>query len=88
MRSPHQERGRFSAETLHRRLKESLPANITLGEPVPAPLEKSHGNFRFHIAIRTHAILKVSRMLREVLDRLPLPEDVFAVVDVDAQQLL
>ncbi len=88
VRSPHQERGRFSAETLHRRLKESLPANITLGEPVPAPLEKSHGNFRFHIAIRTHAILKVSRMLREVLDRLPLPEDVFAVVDVDAQQLL
>ncbi len=88
VRSPHQERGRFSAETLHRRLKESLPANITLGQPVPAPLEKSHGNFRFHIAIRTHAILKVSRMLREVLDRLPLPEDVFAVVDVDAQQLL
>ena len=88
VRSPHQERGRFSAETLHRRLKEALPAGVTLGGFAPAPLEKSHGNFRFHIAIRTQAILKTSRLLRDVLDRLTLPEDVFAVVDVDAQQLL
>src|SRR6266446_3751114 len=79
VRSPHQERGRFSTETLHRRLKEALPANATLGGFAPAPLEKSHGNFRFHIAIRTQAIVKVSRLLRDVLDRLTLPEDVFAV---------
>jgi primosomal protein N' (replication factor Y) len=88
VRSPHQERGRFSTETLHRRLKEALPASVTLGEFAPAPLEKSHGNFRFHIAIRAQAILKVSRLIRDVLDKLTMPEDVFAVVDVDALQLL
>ena len=88
VRSPHQERGRFSTETLHRRLKETLPANVTLGEFAPAPLEKSHGNFRFHIAIRAQGIVKVSRMIRDVLDRLTMPEDVFAVVDVDAIQLM
>ena len=88
VRSPHQERGRFSTETLHRRLKEALPKNVTLGEFAPAPLEKSHGNFRFHIAIRAQAITKVSRMIRDVLDKLTMPEDVFAVVDVDAIQLL
>ncbi|MEO6742466.1 MAG: primosomal protein N' [Chthoniobacteraceae bacterium] len=88
VRSPHQERGRFSTETLHRRLKEALPKNVTLGEFAPAPLEKSHGNFRFHIAIRAQAIVKVSRMIRDVLDKLTMPEDVFAVVDVDAIQLL
>jgi hypothetical protein len=38
--------------------------------------------------MRTHAVLRLSRALREVLDKLTLPEDVFAVVDVDAQHLL
>ncbi len=88
VRSPHQERARFSSETLHRRLKEALPASVTLGEFAPAPLEKSHGNFRYHIAIRANGIQKVSRMIRDVLDKLPMPEDVFAVVDVDALHLL
>jgi primosomal protein N' (replication factor Y) len=88
VRSPHEERARFSAETLHRRLKETIPPGTVLGEPAPAPLEKSHGNFRHHIALRTHAVLKLSRALREVLDKLTLPEDVFAVVDVDAQHLM
>ena len=61
---------------------------MTLGEPAPAPLEKSHGNFRFHLSLRSRAVLKLSRAIRSVLDKLPMPEDVFAVVDVDAHQLL
>ncbi|MEK0450608.1 MAG: primosomal protein [Verrucomicrobiota bacterium] len=88
VRSPHEERAKLSIETLHRRLKEVLPAGVTLGEPAPAPLEKSHGNFRFHLSLRSRAVLKLSRAIRSVLDKLPMPEDVFAVVDVDAHQLL
>jgi primosomal protein N' (replication factor Y) (superfamily II helicase) len=88
VRSPHQQRGQLSIETLHRRLKEVLPKGATLGEPSPAPLEKSHGNFRFHLSIRTRAVLKVSRALKAVLDKLTWPEDVFVVVDVDAHHLL
>ncbi len=88
VRSPHEERGRLSIETLHRRLKEVLPPGVQLGEPAPAPLEKSHGNFRFHLALRSRAVLKASRAIRAVLDKLPLPEDTFAVVDVDAHQLM
>ena len=88
VRSPHEERGRLSIETLHRRLKEVLPPSVQLGEPAPAPLEKSHGNFRFHLALRSRAVLKASRAIRAVLDKLPLPEDTFAVVDVDAHQLM
>ena len=88
IRSPHQERARFSTETLHRRLKDALPPGVILGEPAPAPLEKSHGNFRYHVALRTQAVLKLSRALRAVLDKLTFPEDVFVVVDVDAHHLL
>ena len=88
VRGAHQERARFSAETLHRRLKESLPPNTVLGEPAPAPLEKSHGSYRYHLILRTRSILRLSRHLHAVLEKLTFPEDVFVTVDVDAYQLM
>lgn len=88
VRSSHEERGRFSAETIARRLRESLPDEFILSEPTPAPLEKLQGQFRFHILIRGVAIMRLSRIVRETLDKLPLPQEVFASVDVDPHQLL
>ncbi|MDP9291500.1 MAG: primosomal protein N', partial [Verrucomicrobiota bacterium] len=88
VRSPHQVKASFSAETLHRRLTEVLPATVLLSKPAPAPLEKSHGNFRFHITMRTNAILRLSRQLRDILEKLTFPDEVHATVDVDAYQLL
>lgn len=88
LRSPHQLKASFSADTLSRRLKESLPAGTILSEPAPAPLEKSHGNYRFQLMLRTREILKLSRHLRQVLDKLPFPEEVTVTVDVDPYQLL
>ncbi|MEP7014015.1 MAG: primosomal protein N', partial [Verrucomicrobiota bacterium] len=88
VRSAHEARAKFSAETLQRRLKEALPKEFILGEPSPAPLEKLQGQFRFHILIRGEAIMRLSRLVRETLDKLPFPEDVTAAVDVDPYQLL
>ncbi len=88
IRSPHEVKAEFSARTLARRLREDLPEGVTLSEPVPAPLAKSHGNYRFHLSLRTRAILKLSRHLREVLDKLTFPEEVIVTVDVDPYQLL
>lgn len=88
IRSTHQQRASFSAETLHRRLNEGLPAGVTLSEPAPAPLEKSHGSYRFHLILRSRAILRLSRHLRAVLEKLTFPDDVFVTVDVDAYHLL
>jgi primosomal protein N' (replication factor Y) len=88
VRSAHEARAKFSAETLARRLKEALPNEFIPGAPTPAPLEKLQGQFRFHILIRGEAIMRLSRRIREVLDRLPFPEDVAVAVDVDPYQLL
>ena len=38
--------------------------------------------------LRTRAILKLSRVLRDVLQKLTFPEDVIVTVDVDPYQLL
>ena len=59
-----------------------------LGEPAPAPLEKIHGNFRFQLMLRTRSVVKMSRQLSAVLEKLTFPEDVVVTVDVDAYQLL
>ncbi len=88
VRSEHEARAKFSAETLARRLKEALPDEFTLGAPAPAPLEKLQGQFRFHILVRGAAIMRLSRLIRDVLDKLPFPEDVAVGVDVDPYQLL
>jgi len=88
VRSAHEARAKFSAETLARRLKEALGPEFILGDAAPAPLEKLQGQFRFHILMRGEAIVRLSRLVRETLDKLPFPEDVAAVVDVDPYQLL
>lgn len=88
VRSEHEARASFSAETLARRLSEALPEEFTRSAPAPAPLEKLQGHYRFHILLRGAAIVRLSRLLRETLDKLPFPEDVFVAVDVDPYQLL
>jgi primosomal protein N' (replication factor Y) (superfamily II helicase) len=88
VRSAHEGRAKLSAETLVRRLKEALGPEFLLGDATPAPLEKLQGQFRFHILIRGQAIMRLTRLVRETLDKLPFPEDVTVAVDVDPYQLL
>jgi primosomal protein N' (replication factor Y) len=88
IRSAHEARAKFSAETLGRRLKENLGADFIVGEPAPAPLEKLQGNYRFHILLRGAAIMRLSARVRQTLDKLPFPEGVTVTVDVDPYQLL
>jgi primosomal protein N' (replication factor Y) len=64
------------------------PEEIILADAAPAPLEKLQGQFRFHILIRGEAIMRLSRLVRETLDKLPFPEDVTVTVDVDPYHLL
>ncbi len=88
VRCPHQERGKFSTETLARRLKENLPAGTNLGEPVTAPLEKLKAHYRFHLLLRGKSAFKMSRHVKAVLAKLQLPADVIVAVDVDPFQLM
>ncbi len=88
VRCPHQERGRFSTETLARRLRENLPAGAEMGEPGPAPLEKLKTYYRYHLLLRGRSALKLGKHVRAVLDKLQMPADVSVAVDVDPYQLM
>jgi len=88
IRSSHQELGMLTAETIHQRLQAAISGEVDLGEPMPAPIERLQRNYRFQIVLRTKRILTLSRRVREVLDALPMPDEVHATVDVDPYQLL
>ena len=88
VRCAHQERGRFTTETLHRRLGENPPEGMDLSEPVPAPLEKLKGQYRFQLLLRGKSAFRLSRHVRAVMAKLQLPADVTTAVDIDPYQLL
>ena len=83
-RSTHERRAEFTLQTLHLRLAENLPNGITLGEVLPSPLIRSHGQFRFQITLRSHQARPLTRHVQAVLSKTPLPEDVIVVFDMDA----
>jgi primosomal protein N' (replication factor Y) len=88
IRSEHQRRAEFTAETIHRRLGEQLGPGVTLNPAVPAPVERSKGFYRFQILVRSKAIRQVSHCVRSVLQKLTFSEDVQVSVDVDPYQVL
>ena len=82
-RSVHQERAEFSLKTLHARLKRHLPEGITLTDPLPSPLVKSHDQWRFQIVLKSTGARTLARHIRETMKGLTFPDDVIVTVDID-----
>jgi primosomal protein N' (replication factor Y) (superfamily II helicase) len=83
-RSTHERRAEFTLQTLHRRLTENCPPSIIMGEPLPSPLVRSHGQFRFQLMLRSEKARVLTRHVQQVLSKTTLPEDVTVVFDMDA----
>ena len=83
-RSSHERRAEFTLQTLHRRLSEDPPHGLELGEALPSPLVKSHGQFRFQLMLRGPSARALTRHVQRALDKTSLPEDVTVVFDMDA----
>jgi primosomal protein N' (replication factor Y) (superfamily II helicase) len=84
VRSTHERRAEFTLQTLHRRLLENIPPYLSISEPLPSPLIRSHGQFRFQITLRSPQARPLTNHVQTVLARTPLPEDVIATFDMDA----
>lgn len=83
-RSTHERRAEFTLQNLHKRLLENAPPGLVMGEPLPSPLIRSHGQFRFQITLRAPHARPLTRHVQQVLARTTLPEDVTVVFDMDA----
>ena len=88
VRSKHQRFAEFTAQTVHRRLEEHLDSTTKLHPAVPAPIERTKSYYRFQILLRTRHTKRLSALIKEVLQRLTLPDEVHVAVDVDPYHLL
>ncbi len=86
-RSTHERRAEFTLENLHKRLKASAPPEIELGQPMPSPLTKAHGQFRYQLMIKSSSARLLSHYVRSILKQTPPPEDVNIIFDMDALSL-
>ncbi|XVJ52117.1 MAG: primosomal protein N' [Vampirovibrio sp.] len=88
------ERVRFFAQglrqsLLHRLEAESFQGGVSfqLLGPAPCLIERIQGKFRYHVLIKNYAGQGVHHVLSAFLKRLPVPEGLHCLVDVDTQQV-
>jgi len=86
-KSPNQRLAEFTLETIHRRLAEAPPPTLTVSDPAPSPLEKSHDHYRFQILLRAPRTSTITQYLQPILKATSLPQDVSLIVDVDPVSL-
>ena len=73
-------------------VEESLPEHPAqhaqlgglVGEPLPRPLVKAHGQFRFQLTLRGLKPRALSRHVQKTLAGTTLPDEVTVVFDMDA----
>ena len=87
-RGPHQARAEFALANIAQRLGNGLPAGTILGEPTPSPLEKSHGQYRFQLMLRSTRIRALSQHIHRVIQAMTFPQDVIITWDVDPVQMM
>jgi len=70
------------------RLEKILPASVMHSPPVPAPLARAKGHYRYQIMMRCDHTVKMTKPIRHVLASYKMPKGVSCTVDVDALSLL
>ena len=83
-RSRHEKRAEFTLQTIHRRLSEEPPAGMEIGLPNPNPITRAHDLHRFQLLIRHRNPRTLTKHIHSILSKLPIPEDVTLVTDIDA----
>ena len=83
-RSTHERRAEFTLENLHKRLKKDLPPQVELGEPMPSPLTRAHGQFRYHLMLKSTSARALHQHVKRILTATPPPDDVTIIFDMDA----
>ena len=83
-RSNHERRAEFTLQNLHQRLKSSLPKGMVLHDPLPAPITKAHGQYRFQLMMLATSARQLSQHISDILSHTPPPEDVTITFDMDA----
>ena len=76
------------AEYFKSELMEYIHSEVKISGPSPAPIERIKGKFRYMIIIRGEKLKIIREKIRFLLFKRPIPKDVEAYADIDAQSML
>jgi primosomal protein N' (replication factor Y) len=77
-----------AADGFFERLERILPESVTHSPPVPAPLARAKGHWRYQIMLRCEHTVRMTKPIRHVQSTYRMPKTVTCTVDVDALSLL
>ena len=70
------------------RLSPLLPETVLVTSPMPAPLARAKGFYRYQVMLRCEHTVKMTNPVKHALARIHLPKSIRVTVDVDATSLL
>lgn len=88
VRSTQEELAAFSLNTLHKRLQSTLPPQAEISDPLPAPLPKAYGQFRYQCTVKCPSARVVADICAREIARLNAGEDITVSLDIDAYSFM
>ena len=82
------ERASRAASAVSKKLRQMASASVEVSEAAPAPLERSHGQYRYHVVLKSSSGPVLGRLARELSASMKLPEGVVMTLDVDPYSLM
>ena len=87
-RSAQEDMAAFSLQTLYRRLRDALPESVFITEPMPAPIARAYGQFRYQCVLRAPGARLLSETCAREIARLNPGEDLAVTLDIDAYSFM
>lgn len=88
VRSEQEEIAAFSIQTLYKRLLKALPPQVEISQPVPAPLAKAYGQYRFQCTLKAPGARIIASVASQEMEALKAGEGVIMTLDVDAYSFM
>jgi primosomal protein N' (replication factor Y) len=88
IRSVSMEKVSMTATSVSAWLRKNAPVSVEVSEAAPAPLEKSHGQYRFHVILKAPSGAVLGRLGRDLASLLRIPDDVVMTLDVDPYSVM
>lgn len=77
-----------AASTVSKKLRQMASSTVEVSEAAPAPLERSHGQYRYHVVLKSSSGTVLGSLARELSASMKLPEGVVMTLDVDPYSLM
>jgi primosomal protein N' (replication factor Y) len=88
VRGISQEKASFAVDSLAKTFREKASGSIEVSEAAPAPLERAHGQYRFHVTLKSTSGAALGKLAREVTAAIKLPAGVIMTLDVDPYSMM